>query len=99
MEARLAFNEVRAEFFTLRGIAGAGTHNIHHWNALSKFPELSLDPRNLFLVGSGINEGRRVGEHIFLHWIGRSGNPYTGVLRPGALLDLGWPRSVIRPLD
>lgn len=98
MEARVAFNEVRAEFFTLRGIAGAGTHNVHHWNGLARFPELSLDPRNLFLVSSAIQDGRRVGEHIFLHWVTRSGNPYTGLLRPGALLDLGWPRSVLEPL-
>jgi hypothetical protein len=99
MEARLAFNEVRAEFFRLRGIAGAGTHNIHHWNALSQFPELALDPRNLFLVESTVENGRRVGGHIFLHWMTRSGNPYTGLLRPGAALDLGWPQSVIKPLE
>ena len=29
-----AFNEARKEFFLLQGIAGKGTHNLHHWNAI-----------------------------------------------------------------
>jgi hypothetical protein len=98
IEARVAFNEVNSEFFKLRGIKGLGTYNTHHWNSLARFPEMAVDPRNLFLVNTAVNDGSRIGEHIFLHWITRSGNPYTGALRPGALLNLGPPRSVIQPL-
>jgi hypothetical protein len=94
-QARPAFNDVNREFFELRGIAGAGTHNVHHWNALSRFPELALDPRNLYLLESAIMDGRRVGEHIFAHWASRSGNPYRGPVRPGAEEDFGWARSVL----
>jgi YD repeat-containing protein len=96
---RLVFDEVNEVFFKLRGIAGAGTHNVHHWNALKRSPEYGLDPRNLFLVESGLKDGHRIGEHIFLHWMTRSGNPYRGPLRPGGELDLGWPRSVIDALE
>lgn len=99
MEGRLAFDEVNAVFFRLRGIAGAGTHNMHHWNPLSHFPEFALDPRNLFLVDSAIQEGSRVGSHIFLHWVTRTANPWRGPFRPGAILDLGWARSVLEPLE
>lgn len=96
-QARRAFNEVRKEFLSLEGVTG-WTHNVHHWNRLSKFPELALDPRNLFLLDSGIVGGSRVGQHIFVHWVTHSGNPYSGLSRPGAVLELGFPQSVIQPL-
>ncbi len=96
-QARRAFNEVRKEFLSLEGVTG-WTHNVHHWNRLSKLPELALDPRNLFLLDSGIVGGSRVGQHIFVHWVTHSGNPYSGLSRPGAILELGFPQSVIQPL-
>jgi hypothetical protein len=71
--ARPVFDEVNAEFFKLLGIKGAGTHNLHHGLGLASFPELSLDSRNLYLVKSAIEDGRRVGEHIFLHCVTHEG--------------------------
>ncbi len=98
--ARAVFDEVNGVFFDFRGISGAGTHNTHHWNAIARYPELAVDPRNLFLVGSALDAQRhRVGEHIFLHWASRKGNPYSGPVRPGAVHDLGWARSVLEALD
>lgn len=98
--ARAVFHEINSVFFENLGIAGAGTHNNHHWNSLAVHPELSLDPRNLYLVESGLDAQRhRIGEHIFLHWASREGNPWSGKVRPGGVQDLGWPRSVIEAMD
>jgi hypothetical protein len=97
-QASAAYFEVQREFFQIRGISGSD-YNVHHWNRRALFPELAVDPRNLYLLETGIEEGRRVGEHIFAHWVSQSGNPYSGPARPGAIQDLGWPRSVIAPLE
>jgi hypothetical protein len=98
-EASDAFFEINREFFDIRGIAGLGEYNVHHWNPRRLFPELAVDPRNLYLVDTAIEEGRRVGEHIFVHRVSNEGNPYRGTPRPGAIQDLGFSRSVIQPLD
>jgi hypothetical protein len=55
------FHEVNREFFRLRGIAGAGTHNTHHWLPRRLFPELALDPRNLYLATSALDAARKEG--------------------------------------